>query len=322
MSLGSTSTSTRSLYVIGAIAVFLAVLMSAAKTVYVSSLVSHLNPAVLIVCTFIIAAGYFNIQAAITSRSLPDFISSWRDLLLLNVCSAVAWIAFYFALKFIAPTIVSCLITGIGPLTALIMDRFIRNNRQWSLIDIIVGSGILAVTVLLSLSSVSGTSNESVAGIWTGLALSIASGIGLTGVTIYSKKLYSNNWSSVQVAAHRFYLLIVLCFVYAVVFLSSAEITAWRSSIPAIMTIAVVGIIVPTLLIQFGIKKCVPVTVSTVLAMGPVLTYIAQVVDGRSPMTTAASIAVSAITILVLLNTYNHVRRAPEIVKNPMESSR
>lgn len=322
MSLVSTSTWTRSLYVIGAVAVFLAALLSAAKTVYVSSLVSHLTPAVLIVCTFIIAAGYFNIQAMITSKSRPDFILSWRDLLLLNVCSAAAWIAFYFALKFIAPTIVSCLITGIGPLTALIMDRLIRNNRLWSLIDIVVGSGILAVTALLSLSSVSATSNVSAAGIWAGLALSIISGIGLTGVTIYSKKLYSNNWSAVQVAAHRFYLLIVLSLVYAIGFLSVAEITAWRSSIPAIVTIAVIGIIVPTMLIQFGIKQCAPVTVSTVLAMGPVLTCIAQVVDGRSPITTAASIAVSAITILVLLNTYNHARRTPEIIRKPMESSR
>ncbi|MBV6751314.1 hypothetical protein KV580_13455 [Pseudomonas chlororaphis] len=322
MSFGSPSKPTRLAYVIGAVAVFFAVLMSAAKTVYVSSLVSHLSPAVLIACTFIIATGYFNIHAAIISRSRPDFSSSWRDLLLLNVCSAVAWIAFYFALKFIAPTIVSCLITGIGPLTALIMDRFIRNNRQWSLIDIFVGSGILAVTVLLSLSTVSTTPTESVAEIWTGLALSISSGIGLTGVTIYSKKLYGKNWSAAQVAAHRFYLLIVLSLLYAVIFLSSAEITAWQSSVTAIITIAVVGIIVPTILIQFGIKKCAPITVSTVLAMGPVLTYLAQVVDGRSPMTMAASIAVSAITILVLLNTYNHVRRTSEVMKAPMESAR
>jgi drug/metabolite transporter (DMT)-like permease len=310
----STRRTIESSFVIGIAASFLSISMSAIKTVYVSEIVHAIHPILLVACTFILTAGYFHLHCFVMRQYKVELGGSLSALVGLNLMTAVAWIGFYYALKYVEPSVVSCLVTGIGPLVVLVLDRFIRKTRELFWSDITIGGGIVVVASYLvwsGLRSAGPSQTEfDAGGLPLALAASILSGIGLTGVTVFNKKLFDLGWSPPQVLAHRFYLLVVLALLGVVTMLTPTERELWTKFVPSIVFVAVVGVLIPLFALQIGIRACSPVTVSSVLALGPVLTLSVQMLDGRTPATTRALLGVFSITLLVVANVWLLAGRA------------
>lgn len=302
-------------FLIGAFAVFTFILMSAVKTVYVSSIVHGIDPILLVLCTFVFAAAYFLVHCLVTGRISAPWRISIGALFGLNVTTLMAWVTFYYALKHLEPSVVSCLVTAIGPVVVIFVDRLFRRKERIHAIDLTLGTAILVTTVVLAWATLTGRTGISVLqsdpqSILLGLIGSVISGFGLTGNTVFTKKLFDHGWRPAQIMAHRFYLLILFAGLYVMVVLPEAEQGLWMAYIPSILFVATIGVLIPLFVLQYGIQRCTPIAVSTILAMGPVLTFTMQMLESRIPASGWTVAGVALITVFVVANVFVQARRS------------
>ena len=106
--------------IIGASFLLLSALLMSVSQVYYANKVQSLHPFLFTGVSFFITAFIFNIIAFKQKKqSTVSTQSSIEDLIKLNGSSILAFMGFYYALKFIEPAIVSSLEMGVGPFFAI-----------------------------------------------------------------------------------------------------------------------------------------------------------------------------------------------------------
>lgn len=146
--------------VIGTGFLLLSALLTSVSQVYYANQVQDVHPFLFTGISFFITALLFNMIAFKQQRtSTVSVRSSLGDVVKLNGSSILAFMGFYYALKFIEPAIVSSLEMGVGPffaivVTAVIAKEKIRATRaQW-----IITAGTFVASVLLMLTALFGLS--------------------------------------------------------------------------------------------------------------------------------------------------------------------
>ena len=92
--------------------------------VYYANQVQGVHPFLFTGVSFFITAILFNMIVFKQRRSLTVSVrSSLGDIVKLNGSSILAFMGFYYALKFIEPAIVSSLEMGVGPFFAIVSQR-------------------------------------------------------------------------------------------------------------------------------------------------------------------------------------------------------
>lgn len=207
---------------------------------------------------------------------------SFLEIFILNIITAVIFLCFYYANKYIEPAIVSAIEIGIGPIIVLLIGALLHKNRIFKL-DVIVSSGILLGTVTLVYASLNGTSGVAINHLHTGKGLLTAfvAGVGMVLATIFSKRLSNKGWSTYKILAHRFYMLVPISFIFIInqklIYVVNIFVENWIW----IVVFTFLGLIIPLYLIQVGIKNSNPLFVSVTLSLGPVFTFIFQLLDPR-----------------------------------------
>src|SRR5712692_1200704 len=98
--------------------------LAAVRDVYLGGLFQRVSPLVVAMVAFAFCTLVFLPIGLVHSRgSLVVLRRRPRDLFWVNVTSAMAWLAFLYALRLIEPSLVQILYSGIGPLSVVWIDR-------------------------------------------------------------------------------------------------------------------------------------------------------------------------------------------------------
>jgi drug/metabolite transporter (DMT)-like permease len=292
--------------VIGASFLLLSALLTSISQVYYASQVQGVHPFLFTGVSFFITALIFNVIALKQQKRLNvSARSSTNDLVKLNGSSVLAFMGFYYALKFIEPAIVSSLEMGVGPIfviivTAMIAKGKIRATRaQWLItLGTFAASLLLVMTALFGLSGVKVTSSTDFV---YGIIASVLCGLGAVLCTIYSKRLSNAGWTSSSILAHRFYAIIAISFLMTYDTLP----TYLMENIDWIVLVTIFGVAVPTFLLQKGIQYCEPFFVMMSICFIPAFTFFFQLFDPRIVWSTPTLIGVLMLFILGITSIFS-----------------
>jgi drug/metabolite transporter (DMT)-like permease len=210
----------------------------------------------------------------------------WRELLGINVTTGLAWISFFFALRTIEPLLVQILFAGVGPLTVMWVDRYVGVTppARLSQAERPIYLGLLVSLVLaaaITVGGLSGAGPQPLAIALLGVALAAGAGVAISMSTVLCRRLNDAGVAPTALVSVRFVGAVVLAVVLA---LSSRHelSTLWPQSDRAFLLGAMLLLIVfPIFVSQVGISLASPLTVRAVLALGPVLIFGLQLVEGR-----------------------------------------
>jgi len=203
--------------IIGASFLLISALLTSISQVYYANQVQGVHPFLFTGVSFFITALIFNVIALKQQKRLNvSARSSTNDLVKLNGSSVLAFMGFYYALKFIEPAIVSSLEMGVGPFFAIVVTAMIAKGKiratraQWMItFGTFAASLLLVITALFGISGVKVTNSTDFV---YGIIASVLCGLGAVLCTIYSKRLSNAGWTSSSILAHRFYAIIALSF--------------------------------------------------------------------------------------------------------------
>ncbi|XBS69143.1 DMT family transporter [Acerihabitans sp. KWT182] len=267
---------------LGTLLVLAFLLMANANAVFSGWLLQSIYPFTLLFWGFLITTLFFFVRLSLTQgrNALKIPLASLSGLITLNLASGISWIGYYCALKFIEPAIVSALMGCIGPLYIAVTS--FMSQRQLSANQVITSFGIVIGTAVLSWASItdhSAIQNVSLQHVLLGLGAALIGGFGQVLTTLSTKGLAKQNWTASQIMAHRFYLLTLVAAVVAVTGQGVGVDTP--SQMLAIGVVSLFGLLLPLWLLQKGIILSSPFTVSVLLSLGPLMTFLFQGFDSR-----------------------------------------
>jgi len=281
------------------------VLIGATRDVVLGGLVQTVSPLFVAATAFTLCTALLLPVAFLRSRdSLILLLRRPRELLWVNLTSMIAYIGFLFALKLMEPTLVQILYSGIGPLSVLwIENRLSAAHRRTpiSALERRVYTGLLATLMFaaaIALLGYSGAGRQPIAVALGGIALAAGGGIMISVTTMLCKNLNDAGVAPAALLALRFPLTAIAA--AALEWLMPTGIRSAPPSLDAVISIALMLIFTASYVNQLAISLASPLTIRAVLASGPVLIFLLQIVEGRlstSPYTLAASLlyAVAAI---------------------------
>lgn len=274
----------------GRAAILAAVLIQAAAKVAYGTFLTTVSSSFFVLFSFIFAAAFF-LSFSRRGAGRP----AWGPLVLLNVATAVTFLSFFFALKLIEPAIADAVNIGVGPLLAVLI-AWMWAGQGPSVHRLVVCGGVLTGCAVLAVAAMRESGFVDDGGdARLGLAASALAGIGSVSITVASRSLSERGWSSGAILAHRFYVVIPASLALVVFGEGVGEWT--QMPWPALVVIALAGVLVPLYLLQFGIRRCDPYTVMVTMAAMPLLTFL---VEGFSPAYRWSWVTALGLTILTV----------------------
>lgn len=281
------------LYVIG----FLA--MATGNAVYTGNLLQDLHPFTFLFWSFLATAIIFLVARTMKHGRAAFQInrSAWLPLFILNATSALNWIGYFYALRFIEPAIVSSIMGGVGPIITIGLEWLVR-RRHLTLSAAVAGCGILTGTLVLTwgvLSGNSGLEQTIMSSAIIGLASAAFGGTSMALTTIVTKQLGERGWTAGAILAHRFYLLVLVAAALAI---GNSQLLPVISSQWVGMAVATMsGVVFPLWLLQRGILLTEPFRVSALLSLAPILTFTFQTFDARIVLSPVSAVGCLIITV-------------------------
>lgn len=239
---------------------------------------------------------------------------SGRDLIGLNISAAGGWLAYFFAIQLIEPAVAFTIFSGIIPITAVAAWRCGFHGAQSSRNGIealghgvlMLGIFVLAATTLLGWS---GFVRGGAAVAAAGLLFALVAGVLICFMLLYSARLDRVGVGPVAQFGLRFPLYIVLAIVGAWLGLDA------KGPVPiADMLFAVaVGLAVlafPIYAVQKAVSLTTTLTIGAVAAVGPLLVFLMQMVEGRVAYSDATSVGLAVYFAGAVLAAFGSVRAA------------
>jgi len=203
---------TKNVKTLGLLALLFSALFTTMSQVFYAKQVQEVPPFLFTGVSFFLTAVYFSIFARSHKQS-----NKWQGtigyVIKLNGASVLAFMSFYFALKYIESAIVSALEMGIGPLFVLILaviaKEYIPRTQWFIAFATLIACMILVIAVLSGNSAVQ---IDITVPVILALLASISCGLGAVLCTVYSKKLSEAGWTTSMILANRYYGIILLSF--------------------------------------------------------------------------------------------------------------
>lgn len=294
-----------SVFLLGALFLLGSAIFSAGTQVYYANKVQGLDPFVFLFISFsitiIVFSGFNHFSKSSRTFQIKE---GKKDLLYLNVSTAVAIITFYYALKYVEPAIVSAIEIGVGPLFALLLGKVLLSQKappaKWGIgLGILIGSCFLFWT---SLTGRSGVELSSSFHMVVGLFASLICGFAAVYAAIYSKKLSERGWNSTTILAHRFYIIVPITMLIA--FGNGSMKLFIFNDLVWIVVVTLFGVILPLFLLQLGIRVCEPFFVMISIAFIPVFTFFFQIFDTRVQWSTGTLIGILVLLTFAIVSVF------------------
>lgn len=285
-------------YKIGVISLLCSAFITAISQVFYANQVQGVHPFLFTGISFFVTALYFQLIASRQKQSYA-WSQARRPLIRLNGASILAFMGFYFALKYIEPAVVSALEMGIGPLfiaLMMLMQKQSVRKLQWM---IAIGTFIACLFLIVAvLVGETGVALELSPASLVGLIASVLCGIGAVLCSIYSKQLSELGWTSSMILSKRYIGIIVVSFIFTY----DLIIPYFREHIGWILLVTVFGVMLPMYLLQKGIQYTSVFMVMMSLCFIPVFTFCFQLLDNRISFSTISFIGIMLLFVLGILS--------------------
>ena len=279
------------------------VCLAAGRDVYFGALFQRVHPLAVALTAFTLCTAVFLPVALLRDHAgLARLRRHAGTLVWINATSAIAWLSFFHALRVAEPALVQVVFFGIGPLSVTWIDRLVpgispavRSTAERRLHLGLLAALLFAAAVMAGRWS--GLGPQPLGRAVTGLALTVGGGICISISTVLSRVVNDGGVRPATLIALRFPGAVAAAAALAA--LSPASVLG-RLTPGAFAMIAVASlllIVLPNYVNQVGIALASPLTVRAVLALGPVLVFLLQLVEGRlpsSPATLAACVLYTA----------------------------
>ena len=284
-------------------------ILAAGNGVAAGSLLQQIDIAAFTFISFVCAVLMFALLRRLTPGAQAPLAGTLagRDIATLNVTTAGSWILMYVAYANMEPAVASTLMCSVGPFIAVAVEK--RGEQRDRGLRTCMALGFLFGSALLAYGSLSGHSalpDFDTRRIALAIMASFGCGYFMTVSTVYLKRLSTRGFSTGQVMAHRFYLMLLATGGYAL----------WQGTLvptamahgTVIVLLSVVGVVLPLILLQRGIALGSPFLTLVVIAFAPLFSMALQLFDGRLS-TSALSVAGGAITCLFSVATVRVILR-------------
>jgi drug/metabolite transporter (DMT)-like permease len=278
------------------------VCFAAVRDVYLGGLFQRASPLLVAMVAFGLCTIALLPVAVIGSRSSLVILGHRRqELLWVNLTSAGAWLAFLYALRLVEPSLVQILYSGIGPLSVIWIERHLQRPEVLvTRLERLAYFGLLVSLIFsaaVALSGLSGARSPSFGSALVGVTLAACGGVSISVSTMVCRRLNDAGVTPGALLSLRYPATALAAAILAV--LSPSGLPYGLLWVDAFMVLGSLLIIVPSYVNQLAISLASPLTVRVVLAVGPVLIFVGQLVEGRltpSPhsLTAAVLYAVAA----------------------------
>ncbi|MGW1812897.1 EamA family transporter [Streptomyces sp. NPDC002125] len=279
--------------------------INSTKSVFEGALVQDLSPEFIAFNSFVVAQAFYFLTLrdkrglrAVIRRCLPDVV-------MLNVSTAVCWIAVLYAFTVFEPALANSMIIGLGPAVTIALGFKLRPGTKALPLELAAAGGMIAAMVYLLVTASHGESaigDVPTGQLVFGVVMCVLTTVSLSGVTYYTKRLGDAGMSVRQMMASRFVVLIVATFAMLVARDSFGPYSP--GNIGAILAISLVGVIISLYLLQQGIVRTEPITVSMLFGTNLVITYVVQYVDPRLHQSQDTLLGVLTISLAMCLGTW------------------
>jgi len=295
----------------GFAASFAFVCLASVRDVYLAGLFQRSSPLGLALVAFSLCSVVFlPIAFARSPDSLRVLLRRPRELFWVNATSALAWIAFFFALGTLEPLLVQILFAGVGPLSVVWVDRLVAGvsppagpGRAERLIHVGLAAALL-LAAGVALGGLSGLGPQPGGAAALGVGLATVAGVSISANTVLCRRLNDAGVDPVALVSVRFIGAIVLA--GALTLASRPDLTALRSArgSAVVLGASLLLVVFPIYVNQVGTSLASPLTVRVVLAVGPVLIFVLQTIEGRlspSPYSLAAAVLYGVLAVSAAL---------------------
>lgn len=303
---------------IGTTCVTIFVLSTAVRDVYFGGVLQSVSVFAVLLITFTTATLLGLLLAVFrTNGGLIAVVTSPGDAIAMNVTTALAWTCYFFALKWIEPSIAATLFAGIAPFTVIGLNAIgisiaapiaSSHLQKWLQAGLLGSLGVLVAIVALGYS---GIDTEATSSALLGAALALASGALITVSLMFCKRLNEKGASPEALLGTRF---------LGICILAGAAIASGNAgdNIPAVkeglelVPLAALLIVAPVYLQQIGVAKIGPLNAKIIATLGPVFVFLMQQFDGRIQWSTPTLCAICLYSTLALLS--NEAQRRAHLV--------
>lgn len=295
-------------------------LINSTKSVFEAALVQHLSPEFIAFHSFLLA-GIFFFAVCRNKRALFAAVrSSWTDVLAFNITTTVSWLAVLYAFTVFEPVVANSVILGLIPSITILLGLVMRPGTKVLGLEVTSAIGVLfaiSLLVVVTWSGSSATGGITPGGFALGLTACALTSAAVAGNTFYTKRLNEAGMSVPQMMASRFVLIVILALGLLLARESFAPYTP--NTVGAVVLIGVVGVIISLYLLQQGIVRTEPITVSLLFGVNVVITYVIQFFDPRLDQSAFSFAGVVLLSLSMCLGAWGRWRheRAKERSREP-----
>ncbi len=218
-----------------------------------------------------------------------------------NVLTCIEFLALFFALAHLEPSLADAILSGAAPLAVVIAGALgiaatTLSGKQW--IPVVFIAAGLALTALTAVTGRSALPDDMDGNSVLGVTLAAAAGVASAGLVVVLKRLSQSGWSNLEILRYRFGLLVVVS-----IALSIGEPLGDIDpvGVGAFIAVVLVGITLPLYFVQFAISRVAVLTVLVLGNLSPVATYVLELFDPRLDVTIASAVA-TALTCIGIIS--------------------
>ncbi|WP_234995704.1 DMT family transporter [Streptoalloteichus hindustanus] len=241
-----------------------------------------------------------------------------RDLVAINITTAVTWLTTLYALNYLEPAIVNVIGLALGPVITVLAGPLLRRHSTVMTTEVLVSVGIcvlLGALVWGSFTGRSGLSDVTAGDALIGLALTVVCAVGSAFNIIYMKRLSDAGCDPGSVLATRFLLMSAVAWVL-VALEDNADLST--ALVPGLV-VAVIGVGLPVYVLQIGIRHTEPITTSLLVSLSPLFAFAMQLADGRLRFSLFTLGGVACVVALVAVGAVVRGRQTPSPEPAPAE---
>lgn len=289
----------------GALCVCIFVLCSAVRDVYFGGVFQSVSVFLVLLTAFgAMAFAGLALSAWKDPASLRIIAAAPKDAAMMNLTTAGAWTCYFFALKFLDPSIVNTLFAGIGPFVviALAGSRFsIARPSHSTPLQRTLQAGTVFTLIVLVWIVVSGRSGFQIGNGWMAFGsavLALVAGALITVSHLFAKRLDERGAAPSALLGTRFFglLAVAACGIAYEGLPAATDIET--QGLLRVAAAALLLIVIPVWFNQIGMAKISPLSARVITAFGPVLVFGLQQFDARITWSTETFVAVTVYSAL------------------------
>jgi len=260
----------------GTLFVILYCFTTAGSVVLVDELEHSLAPMTVAFYAFLFTLTLFSL---VSLRNIKDLINKVKGSLALvikiNISTAYMWIATFYAVKDISPSLFLSLFMGMAPITVLLVTFATPRSKKERYFD--VGAAFVLLITIFALVVDELFYLKQFAHAPFAIFLALTSGT-VGGLSIlYSRQLSEHKFEAGQVLAIRFYLVLLAAFLFLI--FNQGGFGVPSNFIVYVIGVAGISVALPLYLLQKGLEKIEALHVSFLTPLIPVLAYFLELLE-------------------------------------------